>query len=277
MRIDAHQHFWNYDPVRDSWIDNSMGALKRDFLPSHLREHLQLHKLDGCVAIQADQNEKETEFLLALAENNPLIKGVVGWVNLIDENVTDRLSHFSKNHLLKGVRHILQGEEDDDFMLSESFIEGIGCLNQHGLTYDLLIFPKHLEFANELVNRFPNQPFVIDHLGKPSIKDQFITPWEEQIRAIAQNRNIYCKVSGMVTEAHWSSWTEKDIFPYLDIVFDAFGEDRLMYGSDWPVCNLAGGYSKVYELLDRYMLPMTEVTKKNVWGENASKFYNLST
>jgi len=275
MKIDAHQHFWIYDPQRDHWMDETMTTIQRDFLPNDLKEELDHCQIDGCVAVQADQSETETQFLLDLAAKNSFIKGVVGWVDLCAGNVKERLAHFASNPLFKGVRHIVQSEADDKFMLREDFQRGIAELGPLGLTYDILIFPKHLGTALELVRQFPEQPFVLDHMAKPLIKKQVFSPWEEDIRALAAMPNVYCKMSGLTTEASWHGWSPDDIFPYLDIVFDAFGCERLIYGSDWPVCTLAGGYQAAHELLLTYMSVQTEDCQKAIFGGNASDFYKL--
>lgn len=275
MKIDAHQHFWQYDPVRDSWIDSTMSILKRDFMPDDLRRDMESCKTTGSIAVQADQSEEETRFLLKLAAGNPLIKAVVGWVDLQADDVADRLEHFAKNPHFKGVRHIVQAEADERFMLRPAFLRGIEALARHGLTYDILINPNQLGMALELVRQFPNQPFVLNHIAKPLIKDQVFEPWQEQIQELAKIPNVYCKLSGLITEADWHAWKPEDIYPYLDIVVDAFGSDRLMSGSDWPVCQLAGNYEVVCELLSCYFEPFSEDDKNKIWGQNAVKFYNL--
>lgn len=274
MKIDAHQHFWKYNAERDAWIDDTMSVLKRDFQPEELYKALKNCGVDGCLAIQADQSEEETNYLLNLASENEFIKGVVGWVDLRAVNVSERLSHFAQNKKLKGVRHILQAEPDG-FMCSEDFLNGIKLLSAFNLTYDILILPKHLGTALELVRQFPEQPFVLDHLAKPQIKDQIFSPWQEELMALAEMPNVHCKISGLTTEADWHGWKAEDIYPYLDIVFEAFGTERLMYGSDWPVCLLAGGYEKAYELLSEYMKDFSVHDKACVFGLNAQKFYNL--
>lgn len=276
MKIDAHQHFWQYNPVRDSWIDNSMPVLKRDFLPSELKEEMDNNEIDGCVTVQADQSEEETNFLLQLAQSNSFIKGVVGWIDLRAKNVEDRIAHFAANKKLKGLRHIVQAEPDERFMLQNDFKRGISFLSKYGLTYDILIFPKHLGTALELVKQFPEQPFVIDHLAKPQIKEQVFSPWKEQIQVLAKAPNVFCKISGLVTEANWHNWKMEDIRPYLDIAFEAFGTDRLMFGSDWPVCKLAGNYTTTCVLMEEYLKDFSEVDKAKFWGKNAANFYNLN-
>lgn len=275
MRIDAHQHFWNYDPQRDTWIDDSMVVLKRDFMPDELRQEMVVNEMNGCVAVQADQSEVETQFLLDLANENPFIKGVVGWVDLRSEAVTERLEHFSVHPKFKGVRHIVQAEPDPYFLLHSDFKNGIASLSRFGLTYDLLIFPKQLKAAIELAKQFPNQPFIVDHLAKPLIKHQLLFSWKESIQELAQLPNVYCKVSGMITEANWHSWKMDEIRPYIDVVFNAFGTDRVMFGSDWPVCKLAGSYTTTCVLMEEYLSSFSIEDKSRFWGENAIRFYNL--
>ncbi len=274
MRIDAHQHFWKFNPVRDAWIDDSMQIIRKDFLPKDLKPILSKNNIDGCVAVQADQSEAETEFLLGCAEQNPFIKGVIGWVDLGDKHVEERLVYYSKHKTFKGVRHIVQAEAND-FMLGADFQKGIAKLQQFNLTYDILIFPQQLEAAITLVNKFPNQKFVIDHLAKPYIKIGKIDAWKTKIAALSEAQNVYCKVSGMVTEANLKHWKTSDFRPYMDVVFNAFGTDRLLYGSDWPVCLLAAKYEEQLSIIEDYILKLSKEEKTKIMGENAVKFYNL--
>lgn len=274
MRIDAHQHFWNYDPVRDAWIDESMQVIRKDFLPQHLAPILKVNQIDGCVAVQADQSETETEFLLACADKNPFIKGVVGWVDLRNNSIEDRLAHYAKNRLFKGVRHIVQVEAND-FMLGEAFQHGISKLAQFNLTYDILVFPPQLKPAIALVNTYPNQKFVVDHIAKPYIKDGKIDKWKVDMIELAKAPNVYCKVSGMVTEADFQNWKKGDFTPYLDVVFEAFGTNRILYGSDWPVCLLAAKYQQQLNIVQDYLEDFSEEEKAKIMGENAIHFYSL--
>ncbi|KQC29561.1 amidohydrolase family protein [Flagellimonas eckloniae] len=275
MKIDSHQHFWKYDPIRDSWIDDSMETIRRDFFPDDLEDLLEQNGIDGCVAVQADQSEKETEFLLHLANENNFIKGVVGWVDLCASNVSERLGHFSKNPYFKGVRHILQAE-NNDFMLQKSFQHGIEQLKQFDLSYDILVFPNQLKNSIALVERFPEQRFVLDHLGKPNIKDGEMDNWRADIEALAKHPNVYCKLSGMVTEADWNNWKPHDIYPYIEKIINAFGTDRIMYGSDWPVCLLAGKYDEVFGIVKEYIRQLTKDEQNNILGGAAASFYKLS-
>lgn len=277
MKIDAHQHFWHYNPQRDSWITDEMSLLKRDFLPEHLTGELQASRIDGSIAVQADQSEAETAFLLDLAtRHDSHIQGVVGWLDLSSPRLPDRLAHFTPFKKLRGLRHIVQSEPDDRFMLRPDFCCGIGRLKDFDLTFDILIYPRQLPAAIELVQKFPEQKFVLDHLAKPLIRAAEIKPWAKQIRILAGNPNVYCKLSGLVTEASWTAWRIADFNPYLDIAFDAFGADRLMFGSDWPVCLLAASYRDVHKLIGQYMARFDTESQAKIFGLNAVHFYGLT-
>ena len=275
MIIDAHQHFWIYDPVRDSWIDESMQILKRNFLPEDLARIIKENSIDGTIAVQADQSENETNFLLGLAEKNTWISGVVGWVDLMAQDIEEKLEHFSSYKKLKGFRHIVQAEPDENFMLNEKFRNGIGQLKNYNFTYDILINPHQLPAAIKLTEKYPDQKFILDHMAKPSIKKKGIEPWASGIKELAKNPNVFCKISGIITEADHRNWKSKEIYPYLDIVFNAFGYDRLLFGSDWPVCLLAGLYNQVINLIDEYMKNASDENKEKIFGKNAVSFYNI--
>jgi L-fuconolactonase len=275
MRIDAHQHFWKYDPVRDAWITDEMAPLKNDFLPDRLLPELAANNIAGCIAVQADQSEAETFFLLDLASRYEAIQGVVGWVDLCAANVAERLEYFSQHPKLCGFRHILQAERDDGFMLRPAFLRGIECLGSQrfGFTYDVLVYAPQLPAVIELVSRFPDQSFVIDHIAKPRIRERLRFPWAHQLRTLAENKNVYCKVSGLVTEADWRNWTAQDVTPYLDLVFEVFGVDRLMFGSDWPVCLLAASYRQVVEVIADYTRDLPMADQEKIFGLNAGHLY----
>ena len=240
MRIDAHQHFWRYDAARDSWITPEMPALMRDFLPEHLSPELSAAGIDQTIAVQADQSARETHFLLDLCQANPELAGVVGWVDLRAPDIGGRLEYFSQFEKLCGFRHVAQSEPDDCFLIRDDFLRGISKLEAFDFTYDILIYPKQLAAALGLVTRFPNQRFVVDHLAKPHVKSAELEPWAGLMRKIGERQNTFCKLSGLVTEADWKHWLPSTFAPYLDLVFEAFGTSRLMFGSDWPVCLLAG-------------------------------------
>lgn len=275
MVIDAHQHFWKYDPVRDCWIDENMRILQRDFLPTELEKILAENGVDGCVAVQADQSEDETHFLIELATRHDFVKGVVGWVDLRAENIGERLAYFAEFPEAKGFRHIVQGEPDANFMLRPNFKRGIESLGKFGFTYDILVFPHQLGAALELVKTFPNQKFVIDHLAKPYIKDGYFEGWAVLMREIGRCENVWCKLSGMVTEADWTHWQYEDFVPYLDLTCASFGTARLMFGSDWPVCLLGGDYGEIKGILEKYLHTFSPHEQGKVWGGNAVEFYNL--
>jgi len=234
MIIDSHQHFWKYHPVKHSWINDQMKVLQQDYLPENLLEVYTENEIDGCVAVQADQSESETNFLLDLAKENDFIKGIVGWVDLRSDRLEERLEHYSQFKVIKGFRHVVQDEPDPNFIIGKQFKKGIKLLEEYRFTYDILIFPSQLEATLRLIEEFPDHRFVIDHIAKPQIKDGFIKDWEVLMRKIAMHQNVYCKVSGMVTEADWEHWKYNDFIPYLNIIFEIFGTDRIMYGSDWP-------------------------------------------
>ena len=275
IRIDAHQHFWYYDPQKHDWIDDSMTALQRDFLPADLEVVFAQCGMDGCIAVQADQTEAETEFLLALAEEYDFIKGVVGWVDLRSDRLEQRLEHYSHFPKLKGFRHVVQSEPDPNFMLQPAFQYGLSCLERYGFTYDILIFPTQLKAALTTAQRLPRQPFVIDHLAKPYIKKGDLNGWAEAMRSFGALPNVWCKVSGMVTEADWTHWSYEDFIPYLDVVFEAFSPDRLLFGSDWPVCLLGGHYDEVKGIPERYTSKLSPRDHARFWGENALDFYKI--
>ena len=275
LRIDAHQHFWNFEPIRDSWITDEMSAIRRNFLPGDFKPVLQQNNFDGSVVVQSDQSEKENEFQLQNAAGNEFIKGVVGWVNLQASNLKDRLSHYRSFKKIKGFRHVLQDESDRALMLSPEFMKGIAELEKSGFTYDILIFPDQLKYVPEFVASFPNQKFVVDHLAKPKIKYSKIDEWEKDIREVAKHENVYCKISGMVTEAKWKKWRKEDFNPYIDVVVEAFGIKRVMYGSDWPVCLLAGSYRTVLNIVQEYFSTFSRTEQELFFGGNAIQFYNL--
>ncbi|MBV8388839.1 MAG: amidohydrolase family protein [Mucilaginibacter sp.] len=277
QRIDAHQHFWKFDPVRDSWINSDMSVIARDFLPNDLLPLLQRNNIDGTVLVQTCHTDEDNRFMLDLADQHSFIKGVVGWVNLQSIRVEDKLKYYHEHHpKMKGFRHVLQADPDDQLMLRDSFKNGISLLNKYNFTYDILIYPKHLKHAAKLVAEFPDQKFVVDHLAKPLIKTKEIDEWKRDIEALSKHLNVYCKVSGMLTEADWYSWKTDDFTPYLDTVFNAFSINRVMYGSDWPVCKLAGGYNRALEILQIYTSRFSENEQAQFYGGNAIEFYNLT-
>lgn len=275
LKIDSHQHFWKYNPVRDSWITDDMQSIRRDFLPEHLHPILQENGFQGCVTIQSDQSEEENFFQLDNAAKNKFVKGVVGWVDLQADNVKERLDYYSYFKSMKGFRHILQGEENRALMLEPAFMDGISQLSHYNFTYDILIFPDQLQYIPEFVSSFPNQKFVIDHLAKPLIREGKEDRWKKEMQAIAEYENVWCKISGLVTEADWKSWKQEEFTPYLDVATEAFGTKRIMFGSDWPVCLVAASYEQTLGIVSHYFSNFSIDEQFAFFGENASVFYNL--
>ncbi len=275
MIIDAHQHFWKYDSFKHAWIDDSMSVIRQDFMPSDLEKVYAKNGIDGCVAVQADQTLEETNFLLWLSAKYGFIKGVVGWVDLRADNVNEILEEYCQHEKIKGFRHIVQGETDHNFLLRPDFLRGISFLEKYDFVYDILIFPHQLGAALEFVKRFPHQKFVIDHIAKPYIKDGYFEGWAVLMKEIAKQENVHCKLSGMITEANFNSWTPDQINPYMDLVLNAFGSDRVMFGSDWPVCLVAGEYAQVKRLVTDFISKLSLIEQAQIMGTNAIQFYNL--
>lgn len=275
MTIDSHQHFWKYDPLKHHWINDEMSIIRRDFLPDELEKIYLKNEIDGCIAVQADQTLKENDFLLDLSRKYDFIKGIVGWIDLRSDKVEELLDHYQTFNKLKGFRHIVQGEPDPNFLLRPKFLNGISKLEKYNYTYDILVFPHQLGSVLEFVRSFPSQKFVIDHIAKPYIKDGFFDGWATMMREIGKENNVYCKLSGMITEANFKEWTADQIEIYMELVLESFGSNRLMYGSDWPVCLVAGNYEVVKTLLTRFISKLTTIEQSNIMGGNAIKFYNL--
>jgi L-fuconolactonase len=275
QRIDAHQHFWLFDKDRHGWINDDMQVIQKDFMPAHLQPILQQNNIDGCVLVQVDQTEQENAFQLNNAEQYDFIKGVVGWVDLQSKNIEERLQYYQQYKKMKGFRHILQGEADRALMLKPAFRHGISLLNKYDYTYDILIFPDQLKYAYELVQSFPDQRFVIDHIAKPYIKDKEVDEWKKDLFLFKNCANVYCKISGMVTEADWKQWKQEDFTPYLDAVTETFGTNRIMFGSDWPVCLVAASYEKMMGIVNDYFFSFSKKEQDAFFGNNAIKFYNL--
>jgi L-fuconolactonase len=275
--LDAHQHFWNYRRADYAWISDSMETLQRDFLPRDLEPRLRAAGLDGSVAVQATSNTRETEWLLGLAREHPWIRGVVGWVDLSWEAVRDDLESLRARApgVLCGVRHVVQDEPDDRFLLRGDFLRGVSFLAELDLTYDILIYPRQLPAAIEFVRRLPRNRLVLDHIAKPFIKSKTLEPWASQIRELGRHPNLYCKLSGMVTEADWKAWKKDDFTPYLDVVLEAFGPGRVLFGSDWPVALLAASYEDVFGIVTDYLSRLAGDEQEAVMGGNAAAVYAL--
>jgi len=275
MHIDAHQHFWIYNPAEYEWIDDSMASLRRDFLPTDLKPELDKTDFHGSVVVQVRQTLEETRWLLELADSHTSILGVVGWADLRSSDIRSQLKTLVQNPKLVGIRHIVQSEQDDRFLVQPDFLRGIAALEEFDLAYDILIYTKHLRVVAEFVEHFPRQRFVLDHLAKPPIRSGNINPWANGIRRLAEFPNVFCKLSGLVTEADWLHWKPEQIVPYLEVAFESFGQDRLMIGSDWPVCLVAASYARTVEVVMTYLLGKDPRHREAVLGGNAERFWRL--
>lgn len=273
MRIDSHQHFWNYDPVRDTWITDDMSIIQRDFMPPELKEILDRNGIDGCIAVQADQSVKETQFLLDLAKEYPFIKGVVGWLDLLDKDLESNINHFITNDAFKGVRHILQAEPRG-FMLDSSFIRGVALIGKYDLTYDILTTEDQLDEVVAFIKKLPPMRLVVDHISKPDIKNKSFDTWSGLMKEISSLDHVSVKLSGLTTEANWNDWKSTDFTPYIQFCLDHFGTKRLMFGSDWPVCLLAGTYDDTYQVIHEHLRALSEEEREQILGLNAKTFYN---
>ena len=273
--IDSHQHFWQYDPVEFDWIDESMQSIRTDFLPGILEPVIRASGIEGVVTVQARQSEKETEWLLELARQNDFIKGVVGWLPLAAPKLEACLEKYAGENMLKGIRHVIQGEADPDFILGIDFNRGINLLKKENLVYDILVLESQLPNTIKFVDLHPDQVFVLDHIAKPRISRNEISPWRERISELAKRENVHCKLSGMVTEADFQDWTDTQLHPYFEVVLEAFGPERLLFGSDWPVCLVATTYQDWVNLVRREIFALSQFEQKQIMGGNAERIYKL--
>lgn len=274
MIIDSHVHFWKFDPVRDTWITEDMTTIRKDFLPEDFSLYLKEKSTEGCIAVQADQSDEETAFLVDLAKENSFIKGVVGWIDLTSEKLEESLQNYQSEKLIKGFRHIAEGEEIG-FLLQKNILNGIAALHQYGYTFDILLRQNQLSDAVKLSEKLPDQPFILDHCGKPDLKTNDLKDWKSNISELAKNSNIYCKVSGLLTQGNWHSINEKSIFEVLDFIFSQFGIKRTVFGSDWPVMLLGGNYALWLELITKYLTQFSKEEQELFFAGNAVEFYNL--
>jgi len=274
MVIDSHVHFWKYNKKVYPWIDDSMKLIQKDHLPGLFELTRKRNNIDGCIAVQADQSEVETKFLAELAKTYSFIRGVVGWTNLKAPDLIRKLDELRSYPSVKGLRHIVQSEADD-FLYDPAFRSGISQLPAYDLTYDVLIYPRQLKAAVDFVSAFPNQVMILDHCAKPVIRNNEIDEWAAGIRDLASNKNLSCKLSGLLTEAKWNQWSPAEFYPYLDVVFDAFGTDRLLYGSDWPVMLVSGMYVQWKSMLEKYMEKFLPEEREAVFGLNAERIYKI--
>lgn len=272
--IDTHVHFWNFDPVRDNWINDDMQIIRKDFAPENLLDIYNDLNIEGCIAVQASQSEEENHFLLELAARHEIIKGIVGWVDLLDPDLDERLSHWQNHQLIKGWRHVLQAE-NRDFILNPAFIAGVKQLKKYNYTYDLLCYHNQLDAIIQMVDQIPDQPFVLDHCGKPDVKNQTLKEWTENIKTLANNPNVRCKVSGLLAEADWLNWNERELFNCFDVIFEAFGPERVMYGSDWPVVLISRPYQDWFNLVNNYTEKFTTAERQMIFSDNAKEFYGI--
>lgn len=272
--IDAHQHFWKYHPQNHAWINDDMKIIQKDFLPEDLAVVLSTQNVEGCISVQVDQTKEETAFQIECAGHNPFIKGVVGWIDLMNPSLEKDIEIYNEQKIVKGFRHILQGTEEG-FMLQPNFINGLKQLSKHHYTYDLLIYVNQIQEAIELIKSVEDLPIVLDHIAKPSIKTKSIQDWERDIKSLAKYPNLYCKISGMATEADWTTWKSEDLKPYLDIVLEAFGVDRLLFGSDWPVCLVASSYERWLNTIKEYFKEFSISEQEKIFALNCESFYTL--
>jgi L-fuconolactonase len=275
LKIDAHHHLWKFDAKEYGWIDEHMQVLRRDFLPADLHKEMAAAGINGSVAVQARQTVEETRWLLELASQNDFMKGVVGWVPLVDPKVGGTIEKFAANPKLRGIRHVLQDEPDENYILRQDFNRGMGEVARHNLTYDILIFERHLPQTIRFVDQHPNQKFVVDHLAKPRVKFKALSPWREHMQELAKRQHVYCKISGLATEANHKKWTEEQLQPYIDTVLATFGAKRAMFGSDWPVCLLALSYQRWVGIMEKTAERLSVAEQQWLWAETAIEAYGL--
>ena len=274
MKIDAHQHFWTYDPVNFAWLTDEMAGIRRSFQPEDLRPILAYHEFDGCVLVQVNQTEEETLRFHDLARENDFIRGVVGWTDLFADQLEERLQAYRELPKVKGFRHIVQGEPVG-FMRDPGFVTSVRQLGRYDFTYDILIYPHQLKDAVFIARACPDTRFVLDHMAKPQIREKKVTQWTNYIQTLAACPNVVCKVSGMVTEANYRHWEKEDFYIYLDMVLNAFGTERLLYGSDWPVCLVAATYEEQLDIVESYFSGLSAAEQAGIFGENANRVYRL--
>ncbi|MBN2164808.1 MAG: amidohydrolase family protein [Marinilabiliaceae bacterium] len=275
MVIDSHHHYWNYNPVEYDWIDDKMKIIRKDFLPNDLKATVDDAGVDGVITVQARQLVDETDWLLKLASKYDFMRGVVGWLPIADAGFELLLDKYASVHKLVALRHVIQGEPDDNYILRSGFNEGISHLKRYNLTYDILVFERHLQKVINFVDMHPNQTFVLDHIAKPLIKDGVISPWKENIEELAKRDNVFCKISGMVTEADFTNWNEEQLKPYFDVVLNAFTPSKLMFGSDWPVCLVGVEYHNWVKIVQKTISKLSGSEQQQIMGLNALKAYHL--
>ncbi len=275
MIIDTHHHFWNYNPVEFDWIDNDMNSIRQSFLPKDLKKTIADSNVSGVISIQARQIEEETKWLLSLAQQNDFVKGIIGWLPLTTDSIQQKLEQYSKNKWLKGLRHVIQEEKNPEYILQKSFNRGISLLNKYNLIYEILIFENQLPYTIRFVDMHPEQTFVLDHIAKPKIRQNEIESWANNIKELAKRDNVTCKISGMVTEANYKLWTPEQLHPYFDVVLEAFGPSKLMFGSDWPVCLVATQYKEWIKLFIKEISIFSQEDQEKILYKNAFEIYHF--
>lgn len=274
-RIDAHHHFWKFDAAEYPWIRPSDQLLRKDFLPDDFEPELKGAGITGTIAVQARQSLEETRWLLELADRHDFIQGVVGWAPLTEVSVGATLERLAAHPKLRAIRHVLHDEADERYILREDFNRGVAELKRFDLAYDILIFERHLPQTIEFVDRHPNQIFIVDHLAKPRVRDGLVSPWRENMRELARRPHVYCKISGLATEADHSRWSETQFTPYMDWILSSFGPERVLFGSDWPVCLLAIGYCQWAEMVARFVGRLPDGEQQRIWSATAREAYKL--
>jgi L-fuconolactonase len=276
-RLDSHHHFWKYSAEQYGWISDEMRVLRRDFLPSDLLTETQSTHIDGVISVQARQTVEETRWLLEQADQHDWIRGVVGWLPLASRQIAEEMARFEQSKKLVGLRHVVQDETDDGFLARPEFNDGISAMQKYGWTYDLLIYARQLPFAIPFVDKHPNQIFVLDHIAKPTVRSSaFDAQWARDLLELARRPNVYCKFSGVVTEVRDQSWSIETIKPYWEAALNAFGINRLMFGTDWPVCLLRANYSDWVATVSVFVEQLSESEQSQFWSQNAIKAYKLA-
>lgn len=274
MKVDAHIHFWQYEKEQHAWITREMKALRHDHLPEHIQTSLRRNGIDACIAVESSASELDTHFLVELARTHTMIQGVVGWVDLLAENLEERLAYFSQYPIIKGWRYRLEDREDG-FLKDPRLRKGLSLLQANNYRFDLFVGHRQLKETIGLVSDFPEIVFILDHAGKPDIRNRDLQSWSALIRELAQSQNLYCKLSGLLTLAQWKDWSAAEFYPYLDVLFKHFGTQRLLFGSDWPILTLSGIYVQWISLLEKYMENLSTEEREAVMGGNAEREYGL--
>jgi len=276
MIIDSHQHFWQLGRFDYPWMNSSLGVLYRDYLPDQLEPILGQNGVGKTVVVQASNSVEESRWLLNLADEHPFIAGVVGWVDLGSDDVDRQLDELVPHPKFKGVRHLVESEPADDWLIQPQVLRGLKRLSTYGVSYDLLVHTRHLKYIQKVVDACPDLKLVIDHMAKPPIANGEIETWRQELRQVAANERIYCKLSGLVTEANWTSWTKSDLRPYVDCALELFGSSRLLFGSDHPVCLLAASYEQVLASFHELLNELSDDEEQKIFGSNAAEFYGLN-